>query len=156
GPVPTVILQNGSLTPQFPTLPGSVTSLALTYSQAPIKLPSLGSTLTSLTVSAQGIFQQPGTALTLNTPTSAAAFLAGAHPIVLNNGNDFSSSVGFGIAVTNSGPNQVVINDVNALNFGLAPSTLGNGTLTVTAGAAITQSSPITQGFNAGQTVFRS
>ena len=51
--------------------------------------------------------------------------------------------------MNNTGPNQVVINDVDvkALNFG-GNSQLGNGTLTVTAGGPITQSARIRQAIN--------
>jgi hypothetical protein len=150
----TVDLANNSLLPRFPTRPASVNTLTLDYPSAPINLPSLGNTITTLDVTAQGIFQQAGKTLILNTATSAATFNAGSNPIVLGNVNDFSSAAGFGIQVNNSGPNQVVINDVSALNFGVGSSNLGNGTLTVTAGGAITQSNPIRQTVNAGQTSF--
>jgi hypothetical protein len=150
----TISLLNGSLLPQFPSLPSSVNTLTLNYPNAPISLPNLGSVITTLTVTAQGVFQQPGTTLILNTPTSAATFSAGNNPIVLGNANDFSSTTNFGIQLTNSGPNQVVVNDINALNFGVGNTQLGDGTLTVTAGGAITQSSRIRQSVNAGQTSF--
>jgi hypothetical protein len=156
GPVTftTVVLTNTSLLPQFPTFPASVTTLFLNYPNAAINLPSLGATITTLNVRAQGIFQQTGTALILNAATSVATFDAGANPIVLGNANDFSNAAGFGIQVNNSGPNQVVINDINDLNFGFGTSQLGNGTLTVAAGGNITQSRAIRQAINAGQTSF--
>jgi fibronectin-binding autotransporter adhesin len=153
----TVNLANASLLPQFPSTPVQVTTLTLNYPNAPVILPNLGANLVTLNVTAQGIFQQTGTALTPASLNSTFTFNAGANPVVLGNANDFSGAAGFGITVNNSGPNQVVINDIDDLNFN-GTSALGNGTLSVTAGGAITQSagSAITQTANAGQTSFQS
>jgi hypothetical protein len=145
----TVNLANGSLLPQFPAFPATLTTLTLNYPSAPANLPSL--TIDTLTVTAQGIFQQPGTALSVAT---AGTFNAGSNPIVLGNANHFTGAGPNGIEVNNSGPNQVVINNFGNLNFGVGNSQLGNGTLTVTAGGVITQSNRIRQTTNAGQTSF--
>ncbi len=147
----TVTLHNSSLLPQFPTFPSSVTSLTIFYLNAPAILPSLGATITFLDIFAAGIFQQPGTTLTLNTASSVASFHS-INSIILGNANDFSSASGHGISVFDGGPSPVVVNAIHGLNFGFSPSFLSSGTLTVTAGGAITQSSPITQTVFAGQT----
>jgi hypothetical protein len=86
--------------------------------------------------------------------STEASFNAGANPLVLDGVNDFMDVTDGGIQVNNSGPNQVVINDINSLNFGVGNSQLGNGTLTVTANGAITQANRVRQVANAGQTYF--
>jgi hypothetical protein len=83
-----------------------------------------------------------------------AIFNAGANPMILDGANDFVDTGAGGIQINNSGPNQVVINDINALNFGVGNSQLGNGTLTVTANGPITQANRVRQVANAGQTSF--
>ena len=95
-----------------------------------------------LTVSAgSGITQ---TAVAITVP-GAAILSAGAGPITLTTaGNDFQSTV----ALTNSGANNVALTDVNAL--ALAASSVGSGTLTVTAGGAITQTGAVVQAAGAG------
>jgi len=146
GPVAGVNLINNSLLPQFPAFPVSVTSLTLTYPNAPVNLPTLSLT-TLLNVTAQGIFQQAGTIV---TASGNASFNAGSNPVLLGGANSFLGS----IQVSNSGPNQVVTNAAGSLNFGVGTSFLGNGTLTVTAVGNITQANPIVQAVNAGQTSF--
>src|SRR6185503_13494847 len=75
----------------------------------------------------------------------AVSFNAGANAITLTNaGNDFTGAV----SLNNSGNNNVSIRDTNALILGT--SSVGSGTLTVTAGGAITQTGPIAQAAGAG------
>jgi hypothetical protein len=111
----------------------------------------------TITLSAAATATATGVTLTAAsgiTVATNASFSAGNNPIVLDGPNDFVNTTTGGIQVTNAGPNQVVINDVNALNFGVGNSQLGNGTLTVTAGGNITQANRIRQAVNAGQTSF--
>src|SRR5205814_4312586 len=109
----------------LPVLPASVNSLTLSFPSAPIVLPSL--TLTTLNVTAPGIRQQPGSALTI---TGLASFQADNAEIVLTGANDFAV-----IRVISSGPNDITINDINELDF--ANSVLGSGPFKVTAGGRI-------------------
>jgi hypothetical protein len=98
----------------------------------------------SLTLTGVGINQTTGTILAAGLTVNA-----GAGSIALNQANNnFTGSV----SLNNSGANNVAITDVNAIDFGT--STLGTGTLTVTAvgitqsGGAITAAG--TSSFNAG------
>jgi hypothetical protein len=112
---------------------------------------------TTITLSAPATATATAVALTAGngiTVATNATFNAGSNPIVLDGPNSFLNTSTGGIQVNNSGPNQVVINAVGTLNFGVGTSALGNGTLTVTAGGDITQANRITQATNAGQTTF--
>jgi hypothetical protein len=93
-----------------------------------------------LDVTAAGITQASG-GLDVDGTSS---FDAGSNAIALTDGsNDFTGSV----TLTNSGANNVAITDANSLD--LAASSVGSGTLTVTA-VGITQSGAITQAAGAG------
>ena len=98
----------------------------------------------TLTVTAVGI-TQTGDGV---TAASTASFTAGAGVITLTDSdNDFQGTV----ALSNSGANNVAITDTNAIK--LAASSVGSGTLTVTA-VGITQSGAITQAASAGTATF--
>src|SRR5262249_43713216 len=89
------------------TFPGTVTDLTVTFDNASIVLPALN--LGNLNVTALGIVQQPGTALTVG----AGTFSAGAFALDLSNpGNDFGN-----LTVSNSGRNAVTVVDANAVAF---------------------------------------
>ena len=93
----------------------------------------------TLTVTAGGAITQTG-AVVQAAAAGVASFSAGANPITLNNAaNDFTGAV----ALSNSGANDVALTDVNAL--ALAASSVGSGTLTVTASGAITQTGAVVQ-----------
>jgi hypothetical protein len=77
----------------------------------------------------------------------ATSISAGANSITLtNNNNDFTGAV----SLNNSGPSDVAIKDTNAIVLGA--SSVGSGTLTVTADGTITQTGSITQAAGAGAT----
>ncbi|MEI7780508.1 MAG: hypothetical protein WCJ18_01110, partial [Planctomycetota bacterium] len=100
----------------------------------------------ALTVTAVGI-TQTGDGV---TAVGNATFSAGAAAITLTDAdNDFQGTV----ALSNSGANDVSITDKNAIQ--LAASSLGSGTLTVTA-VGVTQTGPITQEASAGTATFNS
>ena len=104
----------------------------------------------SLTVIAVGI-TQGGTGI---NASGDASFDAGAGEINLSNpNNEFAGSV----SLNNTGPNNVTITDATA--FAIGAWSLGNGSLTVTAGAAggvagITQTSAIAQAAGAPGATF--
>jgi hypothetical protein len=135
--VTVVFLDNADTRAALPTLPNSVTGLTLTFEQAPAVLSSFtGLTLANLTVTAQGILQQPNSTLVV---TNQAAFDAGSFPLQLDQANnDFDH-----VTLNNSGPNDVVLTDEGAVD--LSGGNLGSGQLTVTAGGAITESGTLTQ-----------
>src|SRR5262249_52854569 len=109
------------------TFPGTVTDLTVTFDNASIVLPALN--LGNLNVTALGIVQQPGTALTVG----AGTFSVGAFALDLSNsGNDFGN-----LTVSNSGRNAVTVVDANAVAFS-GNSAVGTGRLSVTAGGSIT------------------
>lgn len=116
-------------------LPGTVTDLTVQFDNAPAVLPSV--VRTNLTVNAQGIVQQPGSALDVS---GTAFFTGNAFPIDLSSaGNDFTD-----LRLANSGRNDVIVTDVNGVFF-TGSSTLGTGRLTVTAGGSISQFGSISQ-----------
>src|SRR5262249_28365731 len=90
----TINLKNDSLLPQFPTMPNTITTLTLNYGNAPIILPNITlanfPVLAALTVTALGVFQQTGTTIVL-PGGSQAIFTALAHPIILDQANDFAN-----------------------------------------------------------------
>ncbi|MBI2753524.1 MAG: filamentous hemagglutinin N-terminal domain-containing protein [Betaproteobacteria bacterium] len=98
----------------------------------------------TLAVTAAGAITQSGAIV-----AGTASFNAGANEITLTNaGNDFTGAV----SLNNSGANNVAITDANAIILG--SSSVGSGTLTVTAGGTITQTGPIVQAAGAGQASF--
>jgi hypothetical protein len=118
-------------------------NVAITDANA-IQLGTLAVGSSALTVSASGAIIQTG-AITQAAGAGAATFSAGANPITLTNAaNDFTGAV----SLNNSGANNVAITDANALVLGT--SNVGSGTLTITAGGAITQTGPIVQAAGAG------
>ena len=120
------------------TIPNTVNTLTVRFDNAGVALPNLGSVgtpLTSLTVTAPGIAQKTGTSINANS----ASFNALGFPLDLSNtGNDFTD-----ISLFNSGRNDVKITDVDDLNF--IGAILGSGRLTVVAGGSITDSGSINQ-----------
>ena len=108
----------------------------------------------ALTISAQGNVTQ-GTTGTSDALVQAAGggkvtINATGGAISLNNKlNDFTGAV----TLNNNGANAVEVVDANALLLGA--SNLGTGTLTVTAGGAITQNGAITQAAGAGVASFK-
>ncbi len=73
------------------------------------------------------------------TVAGASNFNAGGNSISLNLNNNFTGAV----SVNNTGANNVVLNNGGAMV--LSTSSVGSGTLTVTAGGDITQTGPLTQ-----------
>lgn len=114
---------------KFTQLTGIPVTASVNYNSplAAAFLPTL--TLPNLTVSGLGIYQQPGSTLTIS---GAASFAAGSFPIVLNNANDFTT-----LSLQNAGRNEVTINDTNAVIF--TGSSIGTGRFNVTAGGNISQ-----------------
>ncbi|MEK6707550.1 MAG: filamentous hemagglutinin N-terminal domain-containing protein, partial [Pseudomonadota bacterium] len=79
------------------------------------------------------------------TVGGTSSFSAGANAITLSNaGNNFTGAV----SLNNSGVNNVAVRDANAIVLGA--SSVGSGTLAVTAAGAITQAGPIIQAAGAG------
>lgn len=153
----------GNTTSGSTTISGlsSVTGLAVGQVVAGPGIPA-GATITAvgtttITLSIAATATATGVTLTADggvTVAANAVFNAGNNPIVLDGPNNFENLTTGGIQLNNAGPNQVVINNLGALNFGVGNSALGNGTLTVTAGGNITESRAITQTANSGQTSF--
>ncbi len=103
----------------------------------------------ALTITSAGALTQTG-AITQGAAAAsegAVTFNAGANAITLTQANSLLGSVG----LVNSGANNVVL-DNGATSFGA--SSLGSGTLTVTATGAISQSGAITQAAGAGTASF--
>lgn len=145
GAVTSVFLHNESTRAAFPNLPATVTNLTLEFPNAPVVFPNR--TLMNLTATGKGIFQEAGSALAVS---GSASFDAGVNPILLTGSNNFAS-----IAVSNSGPNQVIINDASG-GLTLMASSVGSGFLSVTSPGAITQTGAITQAPFAGRASFTS
>jgi hypothetical protein len=128
------------------SLASGVTDLTVQFDQAAIVLPSLS--LTNLTVTAQGIFQQQTPSPGFLTVTSQATFNANNFPIALaSSNNDFNA-----ITVNNSGRNNVSITDgVNDLTF-TGNSHLGSGRLSISSANILTEApgAAIIQEANAG------
>lgn len=136
----TVNYRNADFTADFGdlTIPNTVANLTVRFDNAAVALPSLGTIgtpLTSLTVTAPGIVQQVGTSINATT----ASFNSLNFPLDLSNTtNDFND-----ITLTNSGRNDLKLTDVDDLNFA-GTSNVGTGRLTITAGA-ITDTGTIVQ-----------
>ena len=135
--VASVSIRNTDFQANFLDLafPASATDVTVRFDNAPIVLPAIPNThlagVTNLTVNAQGIVQEAGTALVL---TGTATFNANGFPLTLANaGNDFAN-----VTLTNTGRNDVSITDVNSLTF-TGTSSLGTGRLTVKAGGTINE-----------------
>lgn len=124
-------------TPSFSS-PGLINNLVLT-DNSPVDLPNL--TLSGdLTVISTGLVTQAGT-LSIQGNTSIDA---NANSIILTNAaNDFVGTV----SLQNSGVSNTAITDSNTLT--LANTSVGTGTLTITAGA-ISQSGSLIQATGAG------
>lgn len=123
-------------------LPDRLRNLKLTYDQSALAMS--GANLSGkLEITAGGAITQTGPLIVAGT----SSFNAGANAITLDKANDFGDAV----ALINTGANNVVLNDINALNLGKI--TVGSGTLKVTAGA-ISQSDSITQESQAGKASF--
>ncbi len=124
----------------------SLRDLSILYSATGYELPSLRqATLRNVVVSAGGAITQAAGGI---TPTGTASFTTGGFAIALADAaNDFGGAV----ALTNTGANAVAITDVDDLQ--LAASSVGSGTLTVTA-VGITQSGALTQAAGAGTATF--
>ena len=137
----SIILDNAANqfagTPSF-TSTGTINNLVLTDNSA-VDLPSL-SLAGYLDVTAGGPVTQAGS-LSIQGITNINA---GTYSIILDNpANDFVGNV----SLQNSGTASTKINDINSLT--LASSSLGSGTLTISAGN-INQSGSIVQSANAG------
>ena len=103
----------------------------------------------TLTVNAVGITQQSDTRITQSSAAGLVTLNAGAGVIGLTGSfNDFTGNV----ILSNSGANNVAVTDANSLS--LAASTIGSGTLTVTATQNISQTGTITQSSVAGLASF--
>ncbi len=102
----------------------------------------------ALTVTAGGSISQSG-ALVQAANAGIATFDAGASAIDLSHkNNDFTGAV----VLKNSGKNDVVLNDVNALILG--ESAVGQGKLTVTSHGALTQAGSMSQAAGADEASF--
>jgi len=102
----------------------------------------------TLTINAIGITQSGS--IVQAASAGIATFNAGAGVIALDDsGNDFTGAV----RLLNSGANNVILTDSNALILG--SSAVGSGTLTVN-GAGISQTGAITQASSAGAATFNS
>jgi hypothetical protein len=109
--------------------------------------PGLGTfirTLGNVTLEAASITQGADSAIIAGGTTT----LNGGSISLTSALNDFTGAV----SLNNSGANNVAITDSNAIVLG--GSSLGTGTLTVTAGGTITQTGPIVQAAGAGQATF--
>lgn len=95
----------------------------------------------TLTIQAGGDITQTG----ILTVSGTSSFTAGAHQITLASAsNDFTGAV----SLSNSGANNVSLRDINSLDLGTV--SVGSGTLTIQAGAGISQSGAITQASGGG------
>ncbi|MEJ2573160.1 MAG: hypothetical protein P8164_06150, partial [Gammaproteobacteria bacterium] len=126
-------------------IPTIARNLTIIFDNAPVILPL--TTLTgNLIVIAGGDISQ----VDVVTVAGTSSLNAGPHAITLDNpNNDFGGAV----SLINTGPNNILINDINNIIFGT--STIGSGTLTVNA-IGITQVGPITQEAAAGTATFNS
>jgi hypothetical protein len=133
--VTTVHLTNTDLLATLPSLPAAVGVLVINFTSAPIALPNLN--VANVSITAQGIVQQPGTALNVG---GLAAFNSGSFPLLLTStGNQFNIIK----RLTNSGPNDVVLNAADGIT--LDTWSLGSGKLTVTVNGPISELTSITQ-----------
>lgn len=100
----------------------------------------------SLSISASGpLSQSGGGKITQEANANPASFSAGANTITLANaGNDFTGAV----KLSNSGDKNISLRDANDLILGT--SSVGKGTLTITAAGDISQQGAITQAANGG------
>jgi hypothetical protein len=116
--------------PDLSDVTDTLTDLTLNFEHAPMVLPAY--TLQNLTVNADGIYQQPGTALLIS---NNADFSARSFKLDLSNtGNDFST-----LRLRSTGFEDVRVFDLDDVAFGGGNSDVGQGRLTITAGGAITQ-----------------
>ena len=126
-------------------VPTILRNLTIIFDNAPVVLP-LTTLSGDLFVFAGGDISQVG----IVTVAGTSNLDAGAHAITLGNANnDFTGAV----SLHNTGPNNILITDVNAIVFDT--STIGSGALTVNA-VGITQIGPITQEAAAGAATFNS
>ncbi len=110
---------------------------------------SLGtSSLGSGTLSLTGLGVSQTGAITQASSAGLATINAGNAAITLTNNNNFTGSV----SLNNSGANNVSLNNLSPLN--LAASSIGTGTLSITASGPVTESGPITQAPGAGTATF--
>ena len=98
----------------------------------------------NLAVIAGGAITQGAGGITQASGAGTVSFDAGAHAIALTAGNDFTGAV----SLTNSGANNVAINDANTLTLGTV--SVGAGTLAITSNGALAQTGTITQAASAG------
>jgi hypothetical protein len=145
GTIRDVALRNINPSANLFGVPTILRNLTIIFDNAPVVLPL--TTLTgNLIVIAGGDISQVDVVTVMGT----SSLNAGPHAITLDNpNNDFTGAV----YMINTGPNDILINDVNAIVFGT--STIGSGTLTVNA-IGITQIGPITQEAAAGAATFNS
>ena len=145
GTIRDVALRNINPSANLLGVPTILRNLTIIFDNAPVVLPL--TTLTgNLIVIAGGDISQ----VDVVTVAGTSSLNAGPHAITLDNpNNDFTGAV----YMINTGPNDILINDVNAIVFGT--STIGSGTLTVNA-IGITQVGPITQEAAAGAATFNS
>ncbi len=145
GTIRDVGLRNVNPSANLAGVPTILRNLTIIFDNAPVVLPL--TTLTgNLDVIAGGDISQVGVV----TVAGTSSLNAGPHAITLDNpNNDFGGAV----MLINTGPNNIVITDVNAIVFG--NSTIGSGTLTVNA-VGITQTGPIIQEAAAGAATFNS
>ena len=124
----------------------SLRDLSILYDAAGYQLPTLRQpTLQNVVVSAGGAITQAAGGI---TPTGTASFTTGGFAITLT---DLANDFGGAVALANTGVNAVAITDVDDLQ--LAASSVGSGTLTVTA-VGITQAGALTQAAGAGTATF--
>lgn len=121
--------------------------LGLTFNNAPAVLPSY-TALANLAVTADGIYQQPGTHLAIS---GTADFNSTTFKLDLSNSdNDFNA-----LRLRSSGREDVHVVDVDDIAFGAGNSDVGAGRLIVKAGGAITQTANrIKQAAGAGPASF--
>lgn len=124
------------------TSAGTLNNVTL-VNAAPVNLQAL-SLSGDLSITSSGAITQSGALSVVGN----SSFSAGAYGITLNNAsNDFNGTV----SLTNTGANNILINDQNTLTF--ANSSIGSGDLTVSAGS-IAQSGLISQQASAGTATF--
>ena len=145
GTIRDVALRNINPSANLLGVPTILRNLTIIFDNAPVVLPL--TTLTgNLIVIAGGDISQ----VDVVTVAGTSSLNAGPHAITLDNpNNDFGGAV----MLINTGPNNIVITDVNNIIFGT--STIGSGTLTVNA-VGVTQVGPITQEAAAGAATFNS
>ena len=141
------LTQSNSLTGAVVLSNSGVNNVALTNAGAL----SLGASTVgggTLAVTAGGAITQTGV-FTQAAGAGATTFNAGANAITLTQANLFTGAV----SLNNSGANNVALTN-GAQALALGTSSVGTGTLAVTAGGAITQTSAVTQAAGAGTATF--